>query len=442
MGEAAAFVTDVFAPEFIDINFGCPVKKVVRRNGGSGCLKDLEPRAGSHSRRRRGARAARDVQDPQRLERGDARSCHDRAALPGRRRSRARAASAHAHADVLGPCALGRDRRRRRTRSTSRCLATATSRRRTTRIRMWRETNCAGVMIARGSFGQPWIFDQTRDLLEGRPMRAEPAVEERFAIALDHARMANDYEPDRKGAAIEFRKHLGWYVKGLPGSAELRKKLHAVTSLGEVEGIFEEYLQIARSYIADRTTTATAESLETPRHEARARSRSARAGRGRIARRRAGARRVWRSSRSNRSAFATIDHHRALRQGFPEVIYGAGKTPEQICEIAARIAARGDGVLVTRLALTLPSVLARERCPASRSNAAARTAHLRGPEPPAHGPAPSPSSQRERATCPWPRKRGDLERARELRGASHGRRRRWHPSCARASAKSSTRPPW
>src|SRR4029077_20333438 len=41
MGEAAALVTDVFAPEFIDINFGCPVKKVVRRNGGSGCLKDL-----------------------------------------------------------------------------------------------------------------------------------------------------------------------------------------------------------------------------------------------------------------------------------------------------------------------------------------------------------------------------------------------------------------
>src|SRR5205085_9515680 len=42
MAEAAAFVTDVFAPEFIDINFGCPVKKVVKRNGGSGCLKDLD----------------------------------------------------------------------------------------------------------------------------------------------------------------------------------------------------------------------------------------------------------------------------------------------------------------------------------------------------------------------------------------------------------------
>jgi tRNA-dihydrouridine synthase B len=41
MADAAAAVTDVFQPEFVDINFGCPVKKVVRRNGGSGCLKDL-----------------------------------------------------------------------------------------------------------------------------------------------------------------------------------------------------------------------------------------------------------------------------------------------------------------------------------------------------------------------------------------------------------------
>src|SRR5258705_5356710 len=42
MGEAARLVSDVFQPEFIDINFGCPVKKVVKRNGGSGCLKDLD----------------------------------------------------------------------------------------------------------------------------------------------------------------------------------------------------------------------------------------------------------------------------------------------------------------------------------------------------------------------------------------------------------------
>jgi len=45
-----------------------------------------------------------------------------------------------------------------------------------------------------------------------------------------------------RGAAIEFRKHLGWYVKGVPGSADLRRKLHAVVSLAQVEDVFASYL--------------------------------------------------------------------------------------------------------------------------------------------------------------------------------------------------------
>ena len=60
--------------------------------------------------------------------------------------------------------------------------------------------------------------------------------------------MADEFELDPRGAAVEFRKHLGWYVKGLPGSADLRKKLYAVHSVTEVEAIFEDYL--ARPYCA------------------------------------------------------------------------------------------------------------------------------------------------------------------------------------------------
>jgi nifR3 family TIM-barrel protein len=119
-------------------------------------------------------------------------------------------------------------------------------------IRMHRHTGCDAIMIARGSFGQPWIFSQVRAMLDGRDVPAPPPVDERFAIALKHARMAADYEPDRRGAAIEFRKHLGWYVKGLPDSADLRRRLHAVDSLSEVEGIFEDYL---------RTPSASIEAL-------------------------------------------------------------------------------------------------------------------------------------------------------------------------------------
>ena len=79
--------------------------------------------------------------------------------------------------------------------------------------------------------------------------------------------------------------------------------------------------------------------------------------------------------------FATIDHHRALRQGFPEVVYGAGKTPEQIVAIASRIAGRGDGVLVTRMGSDAVEPLSRA-LPGIEHNAVARTAFLRPAAPP------------------------------------------------------------
>jgi pyridinium-3,5-biscarboxylic acid mononucleotide synthase len=82
--------------------------------------------------------------------------------------------------------------------------------------------------------------------------------------------------------------------------------------------------------------------------------------------------------------FATIDHHRTLRQGFPEVVYGAGKSPEQIVEIATRIAKEGAGVLVTRVAADAAEHL-RASVPGIELNAVARTAHLRGSEPPPRG---------------------------------------------------------
>ena len=65
--------------------------------------------------------------------------------------------------------------------------------------------------------------------------------------ALEHARMAESYEHDPRGAAIEFRKHLGWYVKGIPHSADLRRQLHAVESLSQVENIFGVYLDAVRT---------------------------------------------------------------------------------------------------------------------------------------------------------------------------------------------------
>jgi NCAIR mutase (PurE)-related protein len=82
--------------------------------------------------------------------------------------------------------------------------------------------------------------------------------------------------------------------------------------------------------------------------------------------------------------FATIDHHRALRQGFPEVIYGGGKTSGQIVAIAERIVERHGGFLATRLSDEAMASLT-SRFPQIEINALGRTAFLRGPEAPEAG---------------------------------------------------------
>jgi len=241
MREAASLVTDVFAPEFIDINFGCPVKKVVKRNGGSGCLKDLTLvtdviRAviqGTHLPVTVKIRSGwnEEMRDPVSI----ALRCQDAGArvLTLHPRTRAQMYSGDARWDEIAAVASALD---------IPVIGNGDIKTAEDAARMYRETGCEGVMIARGSFGQPWVFTQARALLEGKPMPATPPVEERFAIASDHARMAQAYENDPRGAAIEFRKHLGWYVKGLPGSADIRRKLHLVESLAQVDDIFAEYL--------------------------------------------------------------------------------------------------------------------------------------------------------------------------------------------------------
>ncbi len=241
MGEAAAFVTDVFAPEFIDINFGCPVKKVVKRNGGSGCLKDLglvtdvikAVVRSTHLPVTTKIRSGwnEEMRDPVTI----ALRCQDAGAqvLTLHPRTRSQMYSGDARWEEIAAVVEALD---------IPVLGNGDIRTPEDAIRMWRVTGCAGVMIARGSFGQPWIFTQARALLEGREMSPTPPIEERFAIAIEHARMAEAFEVDPRGAAIEFRKHLGWYVKGIPGSADLRRKLHQVESLREVEDILGHYL--------------------------------------------------------------------------------------------------------------------------------------------------------------------------------------------------------
>lgn len=244
MARAAAIVSEAYQPDFIDINFGCPVKKVVQRNGGSGCLRDMDlveriiravvaatplpvtvkTRSGWNDLSRRPVEIALRMQDAG----AQAFTLHAR--------TRTQMFSGQANWDEIAAVVEALD------------IPVIGNGDVTTAedvVRMRAHTGCAGVMIGRGSFGNPWLFRDARALLSGQPLPPPPDAAERFAVALAHAQLALRLQGDTRKTVIEFRKHLGWYTKGLPGASALRQRLFHVESMADAEAIFQEYLEPA-----------------------------------------------------------------------------------------------------------------------------------------------------------------------------------------------------
>jgi tRNA-dihydrouridine synthase B len=242
MAEAAALVADVYRPDFIDINFGCPVKKVVKRNGGSGCLRDLD----LVQRIIRAVDAATPLPTTVKIRSGftdEARvpveialRCQDAGAavLTLHARSRSQMYSGTADWDEIAAVVHALD---------IPVVGNGDVWSADDAVRMRDRTRCAGIMIARGSHGAPWLFAAARAALDGRPVPAEPGVAERFRVVIEHARNAVRFERDETRAMLDFRKHLGWYTKGLPDGKPLRQSLFQVRSLAAAEALLLSYLE-------------------------------------------------------------------------------------------------------------------------------------------------------------------------------------------------------
>ncbi|MBJ6752522.1 tRNA dihydrouridine synthase DusB [Geomonas anaerohicana] len=106
-------------------------------------------------------------------------------------------------------------------------------------VRMFRETGCDAVMVARGAMGNPWLFREALALMAGE-VPAAPTVAERLAVARRHFELFSEFEGGRV-ALMEMRKHLAWYSKGLPGAAQFRAAVNRIEHAAELVGAMEEF---------------------------------------------------------------------------------------------------------------------------------------------------------------------------------------------------------
>ncbi|QEN03602.1 tRNA dihydrouridine synthase DusB [Thiospirochaeta perfilievii] len=107
--------------------------------------------------------------------------------------------------------------------------------------RMLEETNCDGVMFARGIFGNPFLFAQTIELLTTGEIKTQPTLTDKMEIAFKHLKLSVEFYGEDV-ALKEIKKHLCSYTKGFPGAKETRDKLVRCSTLEEYETVFQSLL--------------------------------------------------------------------------------------------------------------------------------------------------------------------------------------------------------
>jgi nifR3 family TIM-barrel protein len=101
-------------------------------------------------------------------------------------------------------------------------------------LRMMRTTGCDGVIVGRGCLGRPWLFRDLADVFAGREPENPPAFGAVMDVMREHARLLVEWLGEEP-AMRAFRKHSSWYTKGFPGGGSLRDRLMRVSTLAQLE---------------------------------------------------------------------------------------------------------------------------------------------------------------------------------------------------------------
>lgn len=242
MAEAAIIVAEKFHPNVIDLNFGCPVKKVVSKNEGSALLKDLPLMNKIASR----VVNAVDIPVSAKIRSGWDKESEDPVSVVNmlescgiafvtiHPRTRAqeyrglsnwdwiRQVKEKAHIPVIGNGDV---------------LSPQDA------VRMFQQTGCDAVMVGRGALGNPWIFKNMGLFQQGsftEENLTQPDAGEKLSLAMTHLKQCIEKYGECSGIR-QMRKHLVYYTHNLPKARELRKHLFEAKTIKDLEDVFHEY---------------------------------------------------------------------------------------------------------------------------------------------------------------------------------------------------------
>jgi nifR3 family TIM-barrel protein len=236
----AALIGKQWGAQIIDVNMGCPVKKVTRNGAGSALLCD-PPRAAAIVRAIHEAtglpvtakiRSGWDAHRRNYLEMAAALEEAGCVGLAVHPRTRAQGYAGEADWSVIADL-------RRHVRSMI-LIGNGDVKAPVDAVRMRETTGCDLVMIGRGALGNPWIFRQ----LEGGP---PPDAEERCHVVLGHFRAHVTFVGNALAAVRSFRKHLSWYSHGLRGAAAFRAEVNQLIQPEQVELTVRRFFQQAET---------------------------------------------------------------------------------------------------------------------------------------------------------------------------------------------------
>ena len=245
MGEAGRQVVDWVQPDFIDLNFGCPVNKVVAKNGGSALLKDC-PTLSSVAAAV--VRAVAPLPVTAKIRIGwDADSINavrvarllvdlGIKAITVHGRTRAQGYSGAADWNVIGEVA---------TAVSIPVIGNGDLASPADIAKRQRETGIAGAMIGRAAMSAPWIFAQTKTYLSTGVIIDPPSAHEKWNLVRRHCQLAVGEWGVEEAAIRSMRARLMAYSKGFPDGKSLREKFQHVSTLTEIDAIAQQHLQTA-----------------------------------------------------------------------------------------------------------------------------------------------------------------------------------------------------